>query len=114
MTLGPLSRYAYTRTVKAVDSARLLAGREPYGFVADNRNRMHVVQRGDTLWTLAEKYFSGYTNAADLWWIIADYQNPPVVDPTIALEPGTQLVVPPSEVVVEIFSARRFDVPQVY
>lgn len=114
MTVGPMSRYAYARTVRTSTGARLLAAREPFGFRLDARNRMHIIVRGDTLWTLAEKYFANYADAADLWWIIADYQDPPIIDPTLTLEPGLQVIVPPSEVVVDIFNTYRFDVPQVY
>lgn len=113
-TIGPRSRYAYTRLVHTEAGETLLAAREPFGFRLDPRNRVHSVIAGDTLWTLAERYFSGYADAADLWWIIADYQDPPLIDPTVQLEPGEQIVIPPTEALLEIFTEHRYDVPQVF
>lgn len=54
----------------------------------------HVVTVGDTLHSLAATYFAGMPNPETLWWIIADYQPEPIIDPTISLTPGDIIVIP--------------------
>ncbi len=64
------------------------------------RHRFHWVRAGDRLWFLAGLYFRQRPYAAQLWYVIADFQvaddgtPAPIHDPTIALKPGSKLVIP--------------------
>lgn len=70
--------------------------------------REHLVKQGDTLWTLAAKYFEGLPMPALLYWIIADFQPDPIHDPTVSLAPGRILYIPSLRTVTEqILSERR-------
>lgn len=86
----------------------MLYGEEPYRFRVFEDNREHVVRQGDSLFTLAGKYFSPLPRACGLWWVIADFQPAPIHDPTIVLEVGRVLVIPSLRTLNdEVFSERR-------
>lgn len=106
------SRYANTNqllddnaTFKAEAGSILLMSRAPIQFRDARDNRLHVVQAGDTLETLAAHYFRGVPDAADLYWLIAEFQPTPITDPTLRLEPGSLLVIPSSRVLSLILNA---------
>ncbi len=102
------SRHAFCEALTD-DAGRLyLTERVPYGYRDLPDNRVHRVATGDTLQTLAARYFFELPNAAWFWWVIADFQPDPIFDPTIALAPGTLLVVPSTQTVLgRIFDERR-------
>ena len=105
------SRHTFTLATRFTADAlgrRFLKPREPYRFVQRDDNRIHVVRSGDSLYSLAAKYFRGFKRLAGLWWIIADFQPQPIHDPTIVLTPGTVLHVPSRRTVEEdIFGEKR-------
>jgi hypothetical protein len=71
-------------------------------------NRFHVVVEGDTLYNLAALYFEGIERPAGLFWVIADFQQTPIHDPTVQLEPGRALVIPSLRTLIEeILSSNR-------
>jgi hypothetical protein len=84
----------YTEDREDEREAIYLGDRAPIQFVDDPENSMYVVRGGDTLQSLADKFFPGSDNPAELWWILAEFQPTPIVDPTLRLEPGTVLVIP--------------------
>lgn len=88
----------YTQADLLQDSAgRIFTGLRPRHEFADIDDIwMHVVEAGDTLHSIAHDYYGTETsNGATYWWLIADFQPEPIHDPTIALEPGDVLLVPP-------------------
>ena len=102
------SRYAFCSAVLDDDERLVLTEREPYRFRPLPDNREHVVKEGESLFSLAGRYFAPLPRPAGLWWVIADFQSDPVHDPTIALEPGRLLVIPSVRTVVEeVFSEKR-------
>ncbi len=102
------SRYAFCSAVLDEDERLFLTEREPYRFRQLPDNREHVVKEGESLFSLAGRYFAPLPRPAGLWWVIADFQPDPVHDPTIALDPGRVLVVPSVRTVVEeVFSEKR-------
>jgi hypothetical protein len=107
----PPRRYSRFTFCAAVldDSQRLfLTEREPFGFQSFPDNRQHVVQAGETLFTLAGRYFAPLPRACGLWWVIADFQISPLHDPTLALDLGSVLFIPSLRVVTEeVFSEMR-------
>lgn len=89
------SRHRFTtRYADPVDGKLSLSEREPYAYRELIDNRIHVVQEGDTLWTLAGQFFEGMPRASGFWWVIADFQPEPIFDPTVALEVGSMLYIP--------------------
>ena len=116
MTEGPQpnSRHEFCTGVFD-DGARLwLTDRAPYGYRAFADNRFHVVADGDTLHALAARYFPGVADAmlvqspAEFWWVIADFQPDPIVDPTVMPTSGSTLVIPSERTVEqEILALRR-------
>ena len=102
------SRFTFSAAVLDDAGRLLLAEREPYRFRALADTRQHVVQQGDTLFTLAGRYFAPLPRPAGLWWVIADFQPEPIHDPTLALELGRLLFIPSVRVITEeIFSEAR-------
>jgi len=88
------SRHEFTTAFTTAEGQRALSDRVPYRFQAFNDTRQHVVGRGDSLFTLAARYFSGFERGAGLWWAIADFQPDPILDPTLVLEEGRLMFIP--------------------
>lgn len=107
-----LSRYRYTHEIRndaTTPPQRWLSEAEPVRFEQRADNRYHVARDGDTWWGLAFRYLAEYERAAGLWWIIADFQDPPVVDPTIAIPAGTLVAIPSGRFVQDrVFSNLRW------
>ncbi len=102
------SRYTFCEAVLDDNGCLFLTERQPYRYRALADNRQHVVNEGDTLFTLAGRYFAPLPRPAGLWWIIADFQLDPIHDPTLVLESGRVIVIPSLRTVTEeIFSEAR-------
>jgi hypothetical protein len=75
-----------------------LGDRSPYFYRELTDNIVHKVVEGDTLQNLAYRYYQalseGVNSAAQLWWVIADFQPEPIHDPTRSLTPGSYVVLP--------------------
>lgn len=108
--MPPRRSSRYTFTAGIVDSAgRLhLTDRERFRFIDLPDNRQHVVKDGETLFTLAARFFSPLPRPAGLWWIIADFQSDPIHDPTLKLSRGTMLTIPSIRTVTDrVFNEER-------
>jgi hypothetical protein len=106
------SRFTFSSAVLDGDERLFLTDREPFRFQLLPDNRQHVVQQGETLFSLAGRYFVPLPRPAGLWWIIADFQPDPIHDPTLALDVGRGLLIPSVRVVTEsiLSEARRQEV----
>lgn len=105
---GPYSRHAFTETIEQADGTRTLSRRKPYRYQGGRADdRVHTVQSGDTLTSLAGLYFRGLPRASGFWWVIADYQPAPITDPTLALVPGSTLVIPSPGTLTGVILADR-------
>ena len=51
------SRFEFTLGIRDDEGRLFLTDREPYGFKVFSDNRIHVVKQGDSLFSLAGKYF---------------------------------------------------------
>jgi hypothetical protein len=86
-------------------SRRFLTERAPYPYRVFADNRLHRVVEGETLFDLAGRYFAPLPRACGFWWAIADFQPDPIVDPTLALEEGTTVVIPSTRVLTDVILA---------
>lgn len=101
--LGPYSRYRLAITVR--DESQNLA----YTLIRDSRslydpaadNRIYQAQAGENVYSIAARHFRGFERPAALFWIIADYQPTPILDPAKDLD-GTKVYIPPAEKVAVI------------
>lgn len=102
------SRHTFCSGVLDEDGRLFLTEREPYRYRALSDNRQHVVKEGETLFTLAGRYYASLPRPAGLWWVIADFQPDPIHDPTLELEPGRVLVIASLRTLLEeVFSEKR-------
>lgn len=104
------SRYTFCEKWTSDDGTTFLDERKPFRYQVFDDNRVHRVVQGETLFTLAGNFFASRQRPAGLWWVIADFQPQPIHDPTIALIPGSLVVIPSERTVVEvILNERRRD-----
>ena len=106
------SRHSFTLGVADDEARRFLTEREPYRFKAHTDTRVHLVAQGDTLSELAGRYFAALPRACGFWWVLADFQPDPIVDPTLELDVGRRLFVPSLRVLTDVIQStqrRRFD-----
>ena len=95
------SRFTFSAAVLDGNERLFLTEREPFRFQSLPDNRQHVVKQGETLFTLAGRYFAPLPRACGLWWVVADFQPAPIHDPTLELENGQLLFIPSVRVVTE-------------
>jgi len=102
------SRHMFTSAVLDAQGRLYLTEREPFRFRPLPDNRHHLVTEGESLFSLAGRYFAPISRPAGLWWVLADFQPEPICDPTLTLEPGRVVVIPSVRTVLEeIFSEAR-------
>lgn len=96
------SRYSTSLGVLDAEGRRFLTEREPFRFREVEDTREHVVVQGDSLFTLAGRYFAPLPRACGFWWAIADFQPDSVFDPTLELELGRRIYVPSVRVLTDV------------
>ena len=96
------SRYSFCSGVRYEAGALHLTEREPYTFRAHADTRVHIVVQGDTLFDLAGRYYAPLSRACGFWWVLADFQPDPIVDPTLQLEAGRRFLIPSMRVLTDV------------
>ena len=99
------SRLGFCLGVLDDEGRRFLTEREPYRYRVFTDNRIHRVVGGETLFDLAGRYFAPLPRACGFWWAIADFQPDPILDPTLALDEGTMVVIPSTRVLTDVVLA---------
>ncbi len=108
MAVGAFSRHLLCETLVDAEGRLFLGERSRYYYREIVDNIFHTVTEGDSIFTLAAKYYDGFENAALLYWAIADFQPTPINDVTLPLPVGRILVIPsPRTLVEEILSPAR-------
>ncbi len=100
------SRYKFSRIGTDGAGNLFLVDREPFRFREREDNIRHTTREGERWWHIAQRFYRDISdNAGLLYWIICDYQVPPVLDPTLQPGAGTTVILPsPTVVLGEIFS----------
>jgi hypothetical protein len=102
MTMQTGSRHSFTLGYRDEENRLYLTEREPYRYTGHTDTREHTVVQGDTLFDLAGRYFEPMPRACGFWWVIADFQPDPIIDPTIELELGRVLYIPSPRVLTDV------------
>lgn len=109
--LSTTSRFRFCQAVRMADGTMMLTDREPFRFVELPDTVVHKAQKGESWWSIAATYYNApglLENPTDLWWVIADFQPEPVVDPTIAIQGGQLIFVPSlSAILLHVFDEDR-------
>jgi len=102
------SRFLFCRGVTDEEGNKYLTDREPYEYHSHSDNMVHMVVEGDSLFSLADKYFAPLERACGYWWVIAEYQPDPILDPSQKLEINRKLIIPSLRILTDtIFSENR-------
>jgi hypothetical protein len=111
MPIYEKSRYWNSTRGLSLEGDIILTERLYYYFRRLPDNIEHKVIEGDSFQSIAYYYYTGAMpagrSAAELWWVIADFQPTPVNDPTIALEPGSTIYVPSRRALEQDILAER-------
>ena len=101
------SRHSFALGVRDELAQLFLTEREPYRFREHTDTRVHIVAQGDMLFGLAGRYFAPLPRACGFWWVLADFQPDPIVDPTLELEVGRRLLVPSLRVLTDVILSEQ-------
>jgi len=96
------SRYTFCAGVFDAAGRLQLTDREPYRYQEHPDTRVHVAAEGDTLFSLAGRYFAPLPRACGFWWAIAEFQPQPIVDPTLRLTAGRKVHIPSLRVLTDV------------
>jgi hypothetical protein len=92
------SRYRHSTVFTDTDRRSFLTEPAPIPYVQSRDNTVHIVQAGERLQDLAQRYYADFGDdtfpAAAFWYVIAKFQPVPIVDPTLRLAAGTRLYIP--------------------
>lgn len=96
--------FSYARKRDSGNEELFLEDRDPFRYRDLPDNISWPVSEGDTLHRIAARAYSPLSrlpiySAAQLWWVIADFQPIPIHDPTVRLVPGDLLILPSVQVV---------------
>lgn len=97
-----LSRHLLTTGLTDSDERVFLSDRVPFRFTHFSDNRKHTVKEGDTLFNIAGRYFAPLPRPAGFFWVVADFQPDPIIDPTLKLELLRTIFVPSIRTLVEV------------
>ncbi len=96
------SRYLSTEGVVDDNGYFHLTEREPFKYDANLPGTIrHRVGAGESIFTIAFKYYDPFPNAEHLWWVLCEFQPDPILDPTLDLAENRIIFVPTLRVIQE-------------
>ena len=101
------SRHSFCLGVRDEAGRLFLTEGEPYRFREHTDTRVHIVAQGDTLFDLAGRYFAALPRGCGFWWVIADFQPDPIIDPTLELDSGRRLFIPSLRVLTDVIRSEQ-------
>lgn len=106
------SRYQYSIGLTDTEGRTFLTEPPRIAYQDSLDNTIHVVQGGERLQDIAERYFGDFGSdvfpAAGLWYIVAQFQPTPIIDPTVKLKEGARLYIPSKRYVAQrVFDQAR-------
>ena len=104
-----LSRFRFSFATTDDQDRVFLSDRERFFFREESDTISYSVVEGDTLFRIAARAYRDITDTpAQLFWVIADFQRPPIHDLTIKLEVGREILIPSTRLIdEEILNERR-------
>ena len=101
MPPGLHSRFLFCQGIKDPLDRLYLSEPSPFRYRISPDSRVVTVGDGDTLFQLAATYFAPLDEPSQYFWVIADFQPDPILDPTLKLDVGRVLVIPSVRMLVE-------------
>lgn len=93
------SRYSYCLGIKR--SGKLwLSSMTPFRYREYSDTRIHQTVENETLDQIAERYYGD--DGWKWWWVIAQFQPNPIVDPTVAFDAGVTIYVPSMKIISQV------------
>lgn len=77
-----------------------LSSMTPFRFKEFPDTKVHQTMENETLDQIAERYYGD--DGWKWWWVIAQFQPNPIVDPTVAFEAGVSVYVPSIRTVTQV------------
>ncbi len=88
------SRYAFAEEVELLDGTIVWTSPPVVEALNLTDDISHKVSEGETPFTLAMRFFRVLERPEQYYWVILDYQSPPIGDPLAPLEEGRILRIP--------------------
>lgn len=102
------SRHSFSFGVTDGAGRLFLTERTPFRYRELEDTAVVIAREGDTLFGLAARAYAALPRPAGFWWVLADFQPEPIIDPTIQLAPGQLIYIPSLRVLQEdIFNPSR-------
>lgn len=99
MFIDELSRFRCAELIRTDDGYLHWDLRRTLEYLGHEDDIAHEVQPDDTWHSLAYKFYGTEFGGANLWWVIADYQPEPVLDPTVLPTPGDIVMIPAPSII---------------
>lgn len=88
-------RYSYCWDSTMSNGTKRKLPRGFFRFMNLSDTLLHTCKEGETLWTLASRYYANnFVFPALMYWVIGDFQPEPILDPTTAFTAGQVVYVP--------------------
>jgi len=89
------TRYDDAYIIKDINGNDIVVPRAFFRYKEIDDNIIHIAKDNESLWEIATQYYSDVLQNPSLhYWIIADYQPEPILDPTQTMVQGRTIYVP--------------------
>jgi len=99
------SIYRHALAVRTDEGAIIFELPERLPFEDRDDTIVHIANGQEYLWDLAQRYYSNTrAQAFDLWDVIAQFQPEPIVDSSVPLPEGKEILIPSIDYIEEVVS----------